>query len=112
MHVDAATLGAVGVIIVGLATAAGAWIGKRGENRVSQSGAVLGGYSSLVDNLQEERDKAQQHLAENEVRLAAAYAELAGERAGKAELLTQITELTTENARLHARISELGGTPL
>ncbi|MFB6776474.1 hypothetical protein ACFCX0_03375 [Streptomyces sp. NPDC056352] len=109
---DAATLGAVGVIVVGLATAVGAWIGKRGENRVSQSGAVLGGYSSLVDNLQEERDKAQQKLAENEMRLAAAYAELAGERAGKTELLTQITELTTENARLHARIAELGGTPL
>ncbi|MEV6081100.1 hypothetical protein AB0L80_39320 [Streptomyces sp. NPDC052069] len=104
MHVDAATLGAIGVIVVGLATATGAWIGKRGEN-------MIGGYSSLVDNLQEERDKVQQKLTENETRLAAAYAELAGERAGKAELLTQITELTTENARLHARIAELGGTP-
>ncbi|MFJ2438470.1 hypothetical protein ACIOWM_35205 [Streptomyces anulatus] len=101
---DAATLGAVGVIVVGLATAIGAWVGKRGEN-------LLGGYSTLVDNLQEERDKAQQKLAENEVLLAAAHAELAGERSGKAELLRQITELTTENARLHARIAELGGTP-
>jgi chromosome segregation ATPase len=110
--VDVATLGAVGTIIVGLAAAIGAIIGKRGENRVSQSGAVLGGYSSLVDNLQEERDKVRAQLAENEVRLAAAYAELAGERAGKAELLAQITDLTTENARLHTRIAELGGTPL
>lgn len=109
---DAATLGAVGVIVVGLATAAGAWIGKRGETRATQSGQVLGGYSSLVDNLQEERDKVRAQLAENEVRLAAAYAELAGERAGTADLLRQITELTTENARLHARIAELGGTPL
>lgn len=109
---DAATLGAVGVIVVGLATAAGAWIGKRGENRAAQSGAVLGGYSSLVDNLQEERDRVRTQLAENEVRLAAAYAELAGERAGTADLLRQITELTTENARLHARIAELGGSPL
>ncbi len=109
---DAATLGAVGVIVVGLATAAGAWIGKRGENRIAQSGAVLGGYSTLVDNLQEERDKVRAQLAENESRLSAAYAELAGERAGKAELLAQITALTTENARLHARIAELGGTPL
>ncbi|MFJ6438551.1 hypothetical protein [Streptomyces sp. NPDC091416] len=109
---DAATLGAVGVIVVGLATAAGAWIGKRGENRAAQSAGVLGGYSSLVDNLQEERDKVRAQLVENEVRLAAAYAELAGERAGTADLLRQITELTTENARLHGRIAELGGTPL
>lgn len=109
---DAGTLGAVGVIVVGLATATGAWIGKRGETRVSQSGAVIGGYSTLVDNLQEERDKAQARLAENELLLAAAHAELAGERAGKAQLLAQITDLTTENARLHARIAELGGTPL
>ncbi|MFD6587252.1 MULTISPECIES: hypothetical protein [Streptomyces] len=101
---DAATLGAIGVIVVGLATATGAWIGKRGEN-------MIGGYSSLVDNLQEERDKVRSQLTENETRLAAAYAELEGERAGKAELLRQITELTTENARLHARIAELGGTP-
>lgn len=106
---DAATLGAVGVIVVGLATATGAWIGKRGENRVSQSGVVLGGFSSLVDNLQEERDKLTAKLAENELLLAAAHAELDGERAGKAELLAQITELTTENGRLHARIAELGG---
>ena len=101
---DAATLGAIGVIVVGLATATGAWIGKRGEN-------MIGGYSSLVDNLQEERDKVRSQLAENETRLAAAYAELEGERAGKFELLTQITELTTENGRLRARIAELGGTP-
>ncbi|MER5892268.1 hypothetical protein [Streptomyces sp. NPDC001876] len=111
MHVDAATLGAVGVIVVGLATATGAWIGKRGENRVTQSGTVLGGYSTLVDNLQEERDRVQQKLAENESALSAARAELAGEQAGKRALLAQITELTTENARLHARIAELGGTP-
>ncbi|MGW5928095.1 hypothetical protein ACWF2L_17865 [Streptomyces anulatus] len=104
MHVDAATLGAIGVIVVGLATATGAWIGKRGENAISV-------YSSLVDNLQEERDKVRSQLAENETRLAAAYAELEGERAGKGELLTQITELTIENGRLRARIAELGGTP-
>lgn len=109
---DVATLGAVGTIVVGLAAAIGAVIGKRGENRVSQSGTVLGGYSSLVDNLQEERDKVRAQLAENEVKLAAAYAELEGERAGKQELLTQITDLTTENARLQTRIAELGGTPL
>lgn len=109
---DAATLGAVGTIVVGLAAAVGAIVGKRGENRVSQSGAVLGGYSSLVDNLQEERDKLAEKLAENERLLSAAYADLAGERANKAALHTQIAELTAENGRLHTRIIELGGNPL
>ncbi|MFE7236077.1 hypothetical protein ACFVAF_36795 [Streptomyces sp. NPDC057596] len=106
---DAAQLGAVGAIAVGLASAVGALIGQRGANRASQSGAVLGGYSSLVDNLQEERDKLRDRLVENERQLAAAYAELASERADKAALQRQITELSTENTRLRAQIVELGG---
>lgn len=115
---DAATLGAVGTIVVGLTAATAALIGHRGANAASQSGAVLGGYSTLVDNLQEERDNAQKErdkvrtqLAENEVRLAAAYAELAAERADKAALRGQITTLTAENERLRDRIVELGGQP-
>lgn len=108
---DAATLGAVGTIVVGLAAAAAAIVGQRGANRASQSGAVLGGYSTLVDNLQEERDKLGRQLAENEVKLAAAYAELASERANKAALQGQITTLTTENTLLRERIVELGGQP-
>jgi chromosome segregation ATPase len=109
--VDAATLGAVGTIVVGLAAAAAAIVGQRGANRASQSGAVLGGYSTLVDNLQEERDKLGRQLAENELKLAAAYAELASERANKAALQGQITTLTTENTLLRERIVELGGQP-
>ncbi|MFC8873244.1 hypothetical protein [Streptomyces ardesiacus] len=108
---DAATLGAVGTIVVGLAAAIGALIGKRGENRANYSGAVLGGYSSLVDNLQEERNKAREQIVENERLLAAAYAELASERADKAALQARIAELTTENAQLRERIVELGGQP-
>lgn len=108
---DAAQLGAVGTIVVGLAAAIGALIGKRGENRASQSGAVLGGYSTLVDNLQEERNGLQVKLSENERLLAAAYAELASERADKAALQTQIAALTAENERLRTRIVELGGQP-
>ena len=108
---DAATLGAVGTIVVGLAAAAAAIVGQRGANRASQSGAVLGGYSTLVDNLQEERDKLGRQLAENELKLVAAYAELASERANKAALQGQITTLTTENALLRERIVELGGQP-
>jgi chromosome segregation ATPase len=109
--VDAATLAAVGTIVVGLAAAAGALVGKRGENRASHSGAVLGGYSSLVDNLQEERDKARDRIVENERLLAAAYAELASERANQAALQARIAELTAENQQLRERIVELGGQP-
>jgi chromosome segregation ATPase len=109
--VDAATLGAVGTIVVGLAAAGAALIGHRGANAASQSGAVLGGYSTLVDNLQEELDKRRTQLVENERLLAAAYAELASERADKAALQAQIQALTAENERLRERIVELGGQP-
>ncbi|WP_432164854.1 hypothetical protein [Streptomyces sp. bgisy031] len=108
---DAAQLGAVGTIVVGLAAALAAVIGQRGANRASQSGAVLGGYSTLVDNLQEERNKLGDKLAENERLLAAAYRELSDTRNEKADLLTQITRLTDENRQLRERIAELGGQP-
>lgn len=108
---DAATLGAVGTIVVGLAAAVAALVGQRGSNRASQSGAVLGGYSTLVDNLQEERNTLTTKLADNERRLADAYQELATERSEKAGLLTQITTLTDENGRLRRQLADLGGHP-
>ncbi|WP_108990456.1 hypothetical protein [Streptomyces coelicoflavus] len=108
---DAATLGAVGTIVVGLAAAGAALIGHRGANAASQSGAVLGGYSTLVDNLQEERAQLRDRVAENERLLAAAYAELASERADKAALQARIAELTNENQQLRERITALGGQP-
>lgn len=108
---DAATLAAVGTIVVGLAAAGAALIGHRGANSASQSGAIFGGYSTLVDNLQEERAQLRDRVAENETKLAAAYAELAAERADKAALQARIAELTTENAQLRDRIAELGGQP-
>ncbi|MFD4264019.1 hypothetical protein ACFWR9_42050 [Streptomyces sp. NPDC058534] len=108
---DAATLGAVGTIVVGVAAAAAALIGHRGANAASQSGAVLGGYSTLVDNLQEERAQLRDRVVENERLLAAAYTELANERNNQAELQARIAELTAENAQLRERITELGGQP-
>lgn len=109
---DAATIGAVGTILVGLAAAVGAAVGKRGENRNAQSGTLIGGYAGLVDQVQEERDKAQAKLAENETRLAASYADLARERADKAGLQARIVDLTAQNVQLHRRIAELGGATL
>ncbi|WP_326728952.1 hypothetical protein [Streptomyces phaeochromogenes] len=108
---DAATLGAVGTIAVGLAAATGAFVGKRGENRANAAGAVFTGYGSLVDQLQEELGRLRTQLTENERLLAAAYADLSGERADKAALQGQITQLTTENGRLRQRIIDLGGQP-
>ncbi|MFG2468740.1 hypothetical protein ACGFXB_25240 [Streptomyces canus] len=108
---DAATLSAVGVIVVGLAAAAAAVVGHRGANAASQSGVVITGSLGLVNELQEERNGLQVKLAEKERLLAAAYAELSNERADKAALHEQITALTAEKARLHERIVELGGQP-
>lgn len=108
---DAAMLSAVGAIVVGLAAAAAALIGHRGANSASQSGVVITGSLGLVNELQEERDKLRERLVETERLLAAAYAELAHERADKAALHEQITALTAEKVQLRERIVELGGQP-
>jgi hypothetical protein len=98
--VDAATFGAVGTILVGLAAATGAWIGKRGENRANHQGVVMTGYGGLVNELQEER----QDLRE---KLTAAYADLAAERADKAQHLATIARLEAEIATRDRQIAEL-----
>ncbi|MBT2401147.1 DUF3450 domain-containing protein [Streptomyces sp. ISL-100] len=99
---DAATLGAVGTIVVGIAAATAAWIGQRSNARATHQGVVLTGYGGLVNELQEER-------ADLRAKLTAAYAELAGERADKAALVAQIASLREEIAARDRRIAELGG---
>lgn len=87
---DATTLGA---LITGAAVVIGAvvaYLGKRSEN-------ALTGYSSLTDNLQEERDRLDRQVTERDARLA----ELASLRAVD----------QTEIARLRALIIQLGGDP-
>ncbi|WP_381797316.1 hypothetical protein [Streptomyces niveus] len=106
---DAATWGAVGIIAAGIVTAAAAVYGHRGQQRVTQSGVLITGYGGLVDQVQEERDRATAKLAETELRLAQAYADLAQERADKATLERRISELTTERGELRAQIAELEG---
>lgn len=83
---DATALGALGALLVGvggLATAVVTWAGKRGEN-------ALNGYSSLTNDLQEERDGLRLQLTE-------AFAQRAVDQA-------EITRLRTE-------IMRLGGSP-
>lgn len=67
---DLATLGA---LLVGVGAVAGGcftWLGKRGENAVNQSGMALTGYSTLTDNLQEERDRLEKKVAERDAEIA------------------------------------------
>ncbi|KMS65641.1 hypothetical protein ACH49_30875 [Streptomyces leeuwenhoekii] len=87
---DATTLGS---LLVGVGAVVGgvvAFVGKRGEN-------ALTGYSSLTDNLQEERDRLDSKVTE----LNAALAEQAALRAAD----------QAEIARLRAVIIQLGGQP-
>lgn len=80
---DVATLGALLVGVGGLASAVVAAIGKRGENAIT-------GYTSLTDQLQEERDALRVQLAEVHAQRAADQAEI---------------------ARLRGIVTHLGGDP-
>lgn len=102
---DAATLAAVGTIVVGLAAAAAALIGQRTNARATHQGAVMTGYGGLVNELQEER-------ADLRAELAAAHAELAGERSDKARLHAQIAQLQGEIADRDRQIAALRRTAL
>ncbi|OEU86842.1 hypothetical protein DB35_24870 [Streptomyces abyssalis] len=85
---DATTFGGLLGAFGGLAAAVVAFVGKRGEN-------ALNGYSSLTDNLQEERDRLDRQVAEKN----AALAELAAQRAAD----------QVEIARLRGLVIRLGG---
>ncbi|MFE7370153.1 DUF3450 domain-containing protein [Streptomyces anulatus] len=103
MHVDAATLAAVGTIVVGLAAAAAALIGQRTNARATHQGVVMTGFGGLVNELQEERADLREKLAQ-------AHAELAGERSDKAQLHAQIAQLQAEIAERDRQIAALRRT--
>ncbi|MGW4950680.1 hypothetical protein [Streptomyces parvulus] len=87
---DATTLGG---LLAGVGTVLGAAVafwGKRGEN-------ALTGYSSLTDNLQEERDRLDRKVTELNAKLAEQAALRAADQA--------------EITRLRAMIIDLGGHP-
>lgn len=87
---DATALGSLLVGAGAVAGAAVAFLGKRGET-------ALTGYSSLTDNLQEERDRLDRKVAEQMLALAQQSAERAADQA--------------EIERLRALVIHLGGTP-
>lgn len=87
---DATTLGS---LLVGVGAVVGgvvAYLGKRGEN-------ALTGYSSLTDNLQEERDRLDSKVTQMHQELAQAAISRAADQA--------------EIARLRDIITRLGGQP-
>jgi hypothetical protein len=87
---DATTLGSVLALAGVLSGAVVAYLGKRSEN-------ALTGYSSLTDNLQEERDRLDRKTAEQALALAQQAAERVADQA--------------EIARLRALVIQLGGQP-
>jgi hypothetical protein len=87
---DAALITAIGAILTAPVAAAAAIYGTRGANRAAREGGALTGYSTLTDQLQEERDDMRAQLTQLRTDLAA-------ERA--------------ENARLRLIITRMGGTP-
>jgi hypothetical protein len=87
---DAAMVTAIAALVGGPVAAAAAVYGSRGANRAAQEGTAVNGFSSLTNELQEERKELRADLA-------TVRAELAAEKA--------------ENARLRLLVQQLGGTP-
>jgi uncharacterized protein YlxW (UPF0749 family) len=95
--VDLTTIGSllvgVGAVVGGLV----AYLGKRSEN-------ALTGYSSLTDNLQEERDRLDKKVTELTTTISTMAASAAQESSLRAADQAEI-------ARLRALVISLGGQP-
>jgi hypothetical protein len=87
---DAAMVTAIAALIGGPVAAAAAMYGTRGANRAAREGSAVNGFSSLTNELQEERKELRADLA-------TVRAELAAEK--------------LEVARLRLLVQQLGGTP-
>jgi glutamine synthetase type III len=88
--VDAAMVTAIAAVVVGALSAVGVMYGSRGANRAAREGNAVTGFSSLTNELQEERKELKQEIA-------TVRAELAAEK--------------LETARLRLLVQQLGGTP-
>lgn len=74
---DAAMVTALAALIAGPVAAAAAMYGSRGANRAAREGSAVTGFSSLTDQLQEERKELRAELAAVRAELAAEKAECA-----------------------------------
>jgi hypothetical protein len=97
MNATVTLVGGLMALVGVLATAAVAYLGKRGEN-------ALTGYTSLTDQLQEERTELKQELVQKSVQLAEKDAALAAKSEQRAADQAEIT-------RLRALVWQLGGDP-
>lgn len=87
---DAAMVTALAALIAGPVAAAAAMYTGRGSARAAREGNAVTGFSSLTNELQEERKELRTEVA-------TLKAELAAER--------------VESARLRLMVQQLGGTP-
>lgn len=101
---DATTIGSllvgVGAVVGGLV----AYLGKRSEN-------ALTGYSSLTDNLQEERDRLDKKVTEQAATINTQTTTISTMAASAAEQSALRAADQAEIARLRALVTELGGQP-
>lgn len=97
----------IGSLLVGVGAVVGglvAYLGKRGEN-------ALTGYSSLTDNLQEERDRLDKKVTEQAALINTQTTTISTMAASAAEQSALRAADQAEIARLRALVTELGGHP-
>ena len=97
----------IGSLLVGVGAVVGglvAYLGKKGEN-------ALTGYSSLTDNLQEERDRLDKKVTELTTTIGTMTATINTMANTAAEQSTLLTADQAEIARLRALVIHHGGQP-
>ncbi|MFJ7049060.1 hypothetical protein ACIQVC_37480 [Streptomyces sp. NPDC101112] len=97
----------IGSLLVGVGAVVGglvAYLGKRGEN-------ALTGYSSLTNDLQEERDRLDKKVTEQAATINTQTTTISTMAASAAEQSALRAADQAEIARLRALVTELGGHP-
>jgi hypothetical protein len=97
----------IGTLLVGVAAVVGGlvtYLGKKGEN-------ALTGYSSLTDNLQEERDRLDKKVTEQAATINTQTTTISTMAASAAEQSALRAADQAEIARLRALVVQLGGQP-
>ncbi|QTU64207.1 hypothetical protein [Streptomyces scabiei] len=97
----------IGSLLVGVAAVVGGlvtYLGKKGEN-------ALTGYSSLTDNLQEERDRLDKKVTEQAATISTQTTTISTMAASAAEQSALRAADQAEIARLRALVVQLGGQP-
>jgi hypothetical protein len=97
----------IGSLLVGVAAVVGGlvtYLGKKGEN-------ALTGYSSLTDNLQEERDRLDKKVTEQAATINTQTTTISTMAASAAEQSALRAADQAEIARLRALVVQLGGQP-